>query len=159
MGAPLPTPRGNAHVAPRPQTLFNALIRRGIDLRAMYRDASTQANEPGLRVVLGENAGALDQVIADLQRQVSQLGGTPARRGRLGGVARRQLIEWLLPETPHRDVAWIARLAHGEAARVHAFEQGLQRATPDAALVLRRQLPRLQGIHLDMHSLARARRC
>jgi uncharacterized protein (TIGR02284 family) len=158
MGTP-PSSRGTAQVAPRPQTLFNALIRRGIDLRAMYRDASVQASEPGLRVVLGENAGALDQVIADLQGQVSQLGGTPARRGRLGGAARRQLIEWLLPETPHRDVAWIARLAHGEAALVHAFEQGLQRATPDAALVLRRQLPRLQGIHLDMHSLARARRC
>jgi uncharacterized protein (TIGR02284 family) len=146
-------------VAPRPQTLFNALIRRGIDLRAMYRDASLQASEPGLRVVLGENASALDQVIADLQAQVHQLGGEPARRGRLGGAARRQLIEWLLPATPHRDVAWIARLAHGEAALVHAFEEGLQRATPDAARVLHRQLPRLQGIHLDMHSLARARRC
>ena len=152
-------PRGIARVAPRPQTLFNALIRRSIDLRAMYRDASAQASEPGLRVVLGENAGALDQVITDLQGQVCQLGGTPARRGRLGGAARRQLIEWLLPETPDRDVAWIARLAHGEAALVHAFEEGLQRATPEAALVLRRQLPRLQGIHLDMHSLARARRC
>jgi len=146
-------------VPPRPQTLFNTLIRRGIDLRALYRDASAQASEPGLRVVLGENAGALDQVIADLQGQVSQFGGTPARHGRFGGAARRQLIEWLLPETPHRDVAWIARLAHGEAALVHAFETGMQQATPDAALVLRRQLPRLQGIHLDMHSLARARRC
>lgn len=147
------------HVAPRPQTLFNALIRRGIDLRALYRDASAQASEPGLRVVLGENAGALDQVIADLQLQVAQLGGAPARRGRFGGAARRQLMEWLLPATPQRDVAWIARLAHGEAALVHAFEQCLQHASPDAALVLRRQLPRLQGIHLDMHSLARARRC
>jgi hypothetical protein len=42
---------------------------------------------------------------------------------------------------------------------VHAFEQGMQHASPETALVLRRQLPRLQGIHLDMHSLARARRC
>lgn len=146
-------------MAPRPQTLYNMLIRRGIDLRAMYRDASTQASEPGLRVVLGENASALDQVIADLQLQVSQMGGTPARRGRLGGAARRQLIEWLLPDTPRRDVAWIARLAHGEAALVDAFEQGMRRASPEAARVLHRQLPRLQGIHLDMHSLARARRC
>jgi uncharacterized protein (TIGR02284 family) len=109
--------------------------------------------------VLGENAGALDQVIADLQGQVSRLGGKPARRGCLGGSARRQLMEWLLPATPGRDVAWIARLAHGEAALVQAFERELQRAPPDAAWVLRRQLPRLQGIHLDMHSLARARRC
>ena len=146
-------------MAQRPHTLFNALIRRGIDLRGLYRDASLQASEPGLRVVLAENASALDQVIADLQAQVTQLGAAPARRGRFGGAARRQLIEWLLPASPHRDVAWIARLAHGEAALVHAFEQSMQHAPPEVALVLRRQLPRLQGIHLDMHSLARARRC
>lgn len=154
-----PYPRRSPPVAPRPQWLFNTLIRRGIDLRALYRDASAQAREPGLRVVLGENASALDQVIADLQVQVSQLGGTPARHGRFGGAARRQMIEWLLPDTPRRDIAWIARLAHGEAALVHAFERGMRHATPEAALVLRRQLPRLQGIHLDMHGLARARRC
>lgn len=145
--------------AAHPQTLYNALIRRAIDLRALYRDASIQAREPGLRAVLGENASALDQMVAELQAQVSQLGGTPARRGRLGGAARRQLIEWLLPGAPQRDNAWIARLAHGEAALLHAFERGLQQAPPEAALVLRRQLPRLQGIHLDMHGLARARRC
>lgn len=145
--------------AARPQTLYNALIRRAIDLRALYRDASVQAREPGLRAVLGENAGALDQMVVELQAQVGQLGGTPARRGRLGGAARRQLIEWLLPGAPQRDSAWIARLEHGEVALLHAFERGLQRAPPEAALVLRRQLPRLQGIHLDMHGLARARRC
>lgn len=146
-------------VAARPQTLYNALIRRGIDLRTLYRDASAQASEPGLRAVLGENAGALDQVIADLQAQVDRLGATPARRGRLGGAARRQLIEWLLPAPPQRDLAWIARLAQGEAALVDAFERGLKQAPPATARVLQRQLPRLQGIHLDMHGLARARRC
>jgi uncharacterized protein (TIGR02284 family) len=146
-------------VAVRPHTLYNALIRRGIDLRTLYRDASVQASEPGLRAVLGENAGTLDQVIADLQAQVGRLGATPARRGRLGSAARRQLIEWLLPAPPQRDLAWIARLAHGEAALVDAFEQGLQHAPAATARVLRRQLPRLQGIHLDMHGLARARRC
>lgn len=146
-------------MAPRPQTLLNALIRRAIDLRALYRDAAAQASEPGLRVVLGENAAALDQLIVDLQSQVDQLGATPARHGQFGGAARRQLIEWLLPATPHRDVAWITRLAHAEAGLVHAFEQGVAQAPPEQARVLRRQLPRLQGIHLDMHSLARARRC
>lgn len=145
-----------AHV---PHSLFNALIRRSIDLRGLYRHAAMQAQEPGLRAVLEENASALDLLIADLQAQVRQAGSTPATRGRLGGGARRQLLEWLLPAVPDRDQGWIARLAHSELALLHAFEKSIRKAPADVALVLRRQMPRLQGIHLDMHSLARAPHC
>lgn len=144
-------------VAQSPRSLFNALIRRGIDLRALYRDAAAQAREPGLRVVLDEDAEALDLLVAELQAQVRQLGSTPATRGRLGGTARRQLVEWLLPATPRRDDAWIERLAHHEAALLQAFEQAIAQAPADTALALRRLLPRLQSIHLDMHGLARPR--
>jgi len=146
-------------VAHAPHSLFNALIRRSIDLRGLYRHAALQAREPGLRAVLDENASALDLLIADLQAQVRQGGSTPATRGRLGGDARRQLLEWLLPALPDRDQGWIERLAHSEMALLHAFEKTIQQAPTDTALILRRQMPRLQGIHLDMHSLARARRC
>lgn len=140
-------------------SLYNGLIRRSIDLRGLYRHAAVQAQEPGLRVVLEENASALDLLIADLQAQVRQGGSTPATRGRLGGGARRQLLEWLLPAVPQRDQGWIARLAHSEQALLHAFERSIQQAPAEVALALRRQMPRLQGIHLDMHSLARAPRC
>jgi hypothetical protein len=37
---------------------------------------------------------------------------------------------------------------------LHAFEQAIAEAPAESALALRRQLPRLHGIHLDMHSLA-----
>ncbi|NMW25644.1 hypothetical protein HFP05_15145, partial [Rhodanobacter denitrificans] len=50
--------------------------------------------------------------------------------------------------------AWIRVLAHGESALLHRFEQAIATAPAESALVLRRQLPRLRGIHLDMHSLA-----
>lgn len=146
-------------MAHAPHSLYNGLIRRSIDLRGLYRHAAVQAQEPGLRVVLEENASALDLLIADLQAQVRQGGSTPASRGRLGGGARRQLLEWLLPAVPHRDQGWIARLAHSEQALLHAFERSIQQAPAEVALALRRQMPRLQGIHLDMHSLARAPRC
>jgi uncharacterized protein (TIGR02284 family) len=136
---------------------YNALIRRSIDLRALYRDAAAQASEPGLRVVLGENAATLDSLVADLQAQVRDGGGEPAARGRLGSRARRQWAEWLLPTGRGRDQAWIRYLADSEGALLHAFERSIERAPGDAANVLRRQLPRLQGIHLDMHSLAGVR--
>ena len=144
-------------MAQSPQSLYNALIRRSIDLRALYRDAAAQAQEPGLQVVLDENAGTLDLLVSELQEQVRRLHATPTTHGRLGGDARRQLVEWLLPATQRRDDAWIERLAGREAALLQAFEQTIARAPTDMALVLRRLLPRLQGIHLDMHGLARAR--
>lgn len=142
-----------------PVVLYNALIRRSIDLRALYRDAAAQAQEPGLRAVLGENAATLDQLIVELQAQIRSSGATPVAHGRVGGHAQRQLAAWLLASAPHRDQAWIRRLARNEAALLQAFERGIERAPADTALVLRRQLPRLHGIHLDMHSLARAGRC
>ncbi|KRF01917.1 hypothetical protein ASG87_10450 [Frateuria sp. Soil773] len=142
-----------------PHALYNALIRRSIDMRALYRDAATQAQEPGLRAVLGENAAALGQLIGELQAQIRGSGAEPASHGRFAGQAQRHLAAWLLPSAPYRDQAWIRRLARSEAALLQAFERGIEQAPADAALVLRRQLPRLQGIHLDMHSLARAGRC
>ena len=53
-----------------------------------------------------------------------------------------------------RDHAWIHALAHGERALLQRFEQAIATAPAESTLVLRRQLPRLHGIHLDMHSLA-----
>lgn len=136
------------------RSLYNALIRRSIDLRALYRDAAAQVREPGLREVLEENAHALDLLIGELQGQVRQGGSMPPCRGRLGSSTRRQLLEWLLPATPHRDHAWIERLAGSEASLLHAFERGIADASAETSVILRRQLPRLQNIHLDMHTLA-----
>ncbi len=138
------------------QALCNALIRRAIDLRAFYRDAAVQAQEPGLRAVLDENAQTLDMLVQELQAQVRDLGATPATRGRLAGAARRQLVEWMLPANPRRDDAWIACLAYHEANLLRTFEYAIAHASPAAGLELRRLLPRLQGVHLDMHGLARS---
>lgn len=140
-----------------PHSPCNTLIRRSIDLRALYRDAAAQASEPGLRAVLGENAAALDALVADLQAQVLDAGGEPAVRGRLGGGMHRYWVEWLLPDGARRDQAWIRYLANCEVDLLHAFERGIGQASGDAARALRKQLPRLQGIHLDMHSLAGVR--
>ena len=137
------------HVSP---TTCNALIRRSIDLRRLYRHAAA-ACEPGLRVVLNENVQTLDLLVADLQAQWRADGGTPSKHGSWRGAARRHLAGWLAHAGMHSDSAWIRALAHHESALLHAFEQAIADAPPASALTLRRQLPRLRGIHLDMHSL------
>jgi uncharacterized protein (TIGR02284 family) len=131
----------------------NALIQRSIDLRRLYRHAAA-ACEPGLRVVLNENAQTLDSLIADLQTQGRAGGGTPSCHGSWRGTARRHLAGWLAHALTRRDQFWIHALAHHESALLQAFEQAIAAAPPASAQTLQRQLPRLRGIQLDMHSLA-----
>jgi uncharacterized protein (TIGR02284 family) len=136
-----------------PQSTYNALIRRSIDLRRLYRRAAT-SSEPGLRLVLGENVQTLDLLIADLQAQLRSSGAGPCASGSWRGAARRRATGWLVRLAARRDSVWIRALAHHESALLHAFEQAIAEAPAQSALVLRRQLPRLHGIHLDMHSLS-----
>jgi uncharacterized protein (TIGR02284 family) len=137
------------YVAP---STCNALIRRSIDLRRLYRHAA-KACEPGLRVVLNENVQTLDLLIADLQAQLRASDSKPSEHGTWRGAAHRHLAGWLVHAASRRDSAWIRALAHHESALLHAFEQAIAAEPAESALALRRQLPRLHGIHLDMHSL------
>ncbi|MEP7185425.1 MAG: hypothetical protein ABI767_06245 [Rhodanobacter sp.] len=132
---------------------FKALIRRSIDLRRLYCDAAA-VSEPGLRVILSDNARTLDLLIGDLQAQLRGIGLEPPTHGSWRGSTHRHLAGWLMHAAPRSGVAWIRLLGHHESALLHAFEQAIENASPEAALTLRRQLPRLQGIRLDMDSLA-----
>jgi uncharacterized protein (TIGR02284 family) len=140
-----------------PRYLCNRLIRRSIELRALYRHAAEQVNEPGLRTVLNEEAQSLDQVIAELQAQLRRHDLLPATRGRVLEAARQRLDELLVRGIPRNDDAWIRLLARHEQQLLKAFERALARlAAGDMNAALHRQLPRLQSIDLDMHSLAKA---
>lgn len=133
---------------------YNALIRRGIDDRDLYRRALAQVRSPGLQVLLVENLQTLDDLIGDLQAQVSASGRSPARHGTLSGAVRSVFAEMVTGLAANRDSAWVHCLARNECALLNVFEQQMARASDDAARVLRVQLSRLHGIHKDMHCLA-----
>ncbi|MFC5524486.1 DUF2383 domain-containing protein [Rhodanobacter ginsengisoli] len=135
-----------------PHGACNALIRRGIDLRLLYRQAAS-ACEPGLRVVLNDNAQTLGLLIAELQAQLRADGGSPKAHGSWHGAIRRRLTGWLVRLASRPDTAWIHALAHQESALLQAFEQTIAALPPGSVPGLCRQLPRLRGIQLDMHSL------
>jgi uncharacterized protein (TIGR02284 family) len=136
-----------------PQSTYNNLIQRSIDLLQLYRHAASSC-EPGLKVVLNENAQTLNAMITDLQNQLSASGGKPRRSGTLRGVLRRHLADSLTRVASQRDVAWIRELSDDESRLLHAFETVVAALPAESALALRRQLPRLTGIHLDMDNLA-----
>jgi len=140
-----------------PQYLCNGLIRRSIELRALYHHASAQVSEPGLRTVLNEEAQSLGEVIAELQALMRRHAATPATRSRLIGAARQRFDALLARGIPRSDDAWIRLLARREQRLLRAFERALSQVEPgEMTTAMHRQLPRLQSIDLDMHSLAKA---
>jgi len=141
-------------MSPRlPQATYNTLIQRSIDLLALYQQAASTC-EPGLRVILDENAQTLDAMICDLQTQLRDSGGTPRRNGTLRGAARRYVTGSLVRASTDRSVAWIRELADNESGLLQAFEKVVAALPAESALALRRQIPRLTSIHLDMDNLA-----
>jgi uncharacterized protein (TIGR02284 family) len=137
------------------QHLCNGLIRRSIELRALYRHAAMRVSEPGLRTVLEEEAQSLSLVIAELQEQIRSHEGTPATRRRMFGAVRHR-FDALVPRS---DDAWIRLLARHEQSLLRSFERVIARvgaSDVDMKAELHRQLPRLHSIDLDMNSLAKA---
>lgn len=137
---------------PAAQVACDALIRRCIDLRQLYRHAA-KACEPGLRMVLKDNVQTMDLLIGDLQAQCCVGADRACDRGSWRGAARGQLAGWLVRVAPRRDVAWLRVLTHHESALLHLFERTIARLPADSARAVCRQLPRLHGIHQDMHNL------
>ncbi|MEW9622656.1 DUF2383 domain-containing protein [Rhodanobacter geophilus] len=135
------------------RTTCNQLIRRGIDLCHLYRHASLMVSEPGLRAVLGEEAQALATLVVELQHEVELAGGEPRRHGSWGAALRCRMVDGMARVSARRDNAWIHALAQDESAMLRAFEHAVAHLPEESAQGLRRQLPRLRGIHLDMHSL------
>jgi uncharacterized protein (TIGR02284 family) len=133
---------------------YNALIRKGIDDRDLYRRALAQVREPGLQALLTEKLQTLDALIGDLQAQVHASGRTAARHGTLAGTIHSAVAAMVAGMAANRDLAWVHHLARNECALLSCFEQEMAHASGDSARVLRVQLSRLYGIHKDMHCLA-----
>lgn len=140
------------------QPLYNALIRRSIELQRLCQQAAQQVAEPGLRAVLQENSAALELLILDLQMQLSALGGRPATRGRWNSALPWRSAAWWVRSVSLTDSQWIRLLTRREAALLEQFEQVLAAAPAEAAVELGRLAGRVQAVHLDMHSLAVAAR-
>jgi uncharacterized protein (TIGR02284 family) len=136
---------------------LNALIRRGIDDRDLYRRTAAQVSEPGLRVVIEEMAEAVGTVIAGLQKEVVAAGGTPVRSGSTGGAVLRSLASVRIGMASDSDVTGIRWLEQSESRLLVAFEKA---ATDDGCIraVAARYLPRLRSLHLDMSMMVQAAR-
>lgn len=143
-------------MSPVSQHLWRSMIRRSLRLRAAYSRAAAAVDEPGLRSVLLENAQLLDQLIAEWRAQCHEQVHASKPKGHWVVVLKRGIEAWRWRAMPRSDVLWIRLLARDEAALLRSFEQAVAAASTDAAPLLHRQRPRLDALHRDMCSLARA---
>lgn len=104
-------------------------------------------------MVLEENVQVLDLLVTELLQHVEGVPGSGIR-GSLRGRLHRRVTEWLTRSAAHPDLAWLKVLAFHESALLQAFESAAASPPTQQAILLRRQLPRLHAIHLDMHHLA-----
>jgi len=132
------------------------MIRRSLRLRAAYARAVAAVDDPGLRSVLAENAQLLDQLIAEWRVQCREPADATEPKGHWAAALRRGIEAWRWRATPRSDVLWIRLLARDEATLLRSFERALAAAGTDTAPLLHRQRPRLDALHRDMCSLARA---
>jgi hypothetical protein len=145
---------------PREQTVLSSaaassmrsLLLQSIDLQSLYQRASRES-EPGMRTVLEENLYTLDLLVVEL-RQHCNTGHATGVRGTWRGSLHGHVTTWLTRCASHRDLAWIRVLAYRESALLQAFQASIASLPSEQVSLLQRQLPRLHGIHLDMHHLA-----
>jgi hypothetical protein len=150
-----PFTAGGGSVSPTSQQAWRSMVRRSLRLRSAYRRAAAEVREPGLRSVLAENADLLEQLIDEWRAHCRKAPPTvPA--GQWAGALRRGIEAWRWRTMPHSDAWWIRVLARDEAALLRSFERALALAPHDDAPLLHRQRPRLDALHRDMRSLARA---
>ncbi len=136
-------------------SLSGSLQGRTEALLWLYRRAAAVC-EPGLRLILEENAQTLAGVIADLRAASLAIAKWKQKSLSCSGAVGAHVLVGLLRVAGNREPLWVAFLARREAALLHAFEHGAKAAPPVTARLLERQLRHLRALQRDMHCLLSA---
>ena len=121
----------------------------------LYRRGAA-VSEPGLRLILEENAQTLAGLLADLRAASPAIAGWKQKAFSCSDAVCRRVLVGLLHAAGNRESLWLALLARREAALLHAFEHGARAAPPVTARLLERQLRHLRALQRDMHCLMSA---
>jgi uncharacterized protein (TIGR02284 family) len=93
---------------------LNAMIAIAMDGAATLTKGADFVNDPRIKSLLIELAAEREAVVAELQREVRGLGGTPEDRGTVVGSAHRLYTEVKLALAPHDRCALIYEIKRSE---------------------------------------------
>ena len=134
--------------------VLNTLIQTAIDSADGYREASTEADDPGRRDLFGRRSFERRQVAEELQSTVRARGGDPAAEGAIQAQAPRAIADNRHPQM--RDGASMVGAVESAEEAVRArFEKALEDSQISATTreTIRRAFARVSAGRDDLHDL------
>ncbi len=134
--------------------VLNTLIQTAIDSADGYREASTEADDPGRRDLFGRRSYERRQVAEELQSTVRALGGDPAAEGSILAKAQRAFAD--VKHALIRDEAsMVGAVESAEEAVRTRFEKALEDSQISATTreTIRRAFVRVSEGRDEMHEL------
>jgi len=138
--------------------VLNSLIQTAIDSADGYREASTEADDPGRRDLFGRRSFERRQVAEELQTTVRALGGDPADDGSILAKAQRAFAD-IRHALMRDDASMVGAVESAEDTLRARFEKALEDSHISATTreTIRRAFARVseeaEGLHDLRHSL------
>lgn len=134
--------------------VLNGLIQTAIDSADGYREASTEADDPGRRDLFGRRSFERRQVAEELQSTVRALGGDPAAEGSILAKAQRAFAD-VRHALMRDDLGMVSAVESAEEAVRARFEKALDDSHISATTreTIRRAFARLSGDPEEIHDL------
>lgn len=134
--------------------VLNGLIQTAIDSADGYREASTEADDPGRRDLFGRRSFERRRVAEELQSTVRALGGDPAAEGSILAKAQRAFAD-IRHALMRDDLGMVGAVESAEEAVRARFEKALEDSHISATTreTIRRAFDRLGGEPGELHDL------
>ncbi len=133
---------------------LNDLVETCKDGEKGFRDAADGVRSGSLRSILGEFARQRAQFAAELQRQVTRIGGNPATGGSASGALHRGWINLKSAVTGKDDHAILSECESGEDSAVRNYQEVLAKDLPsDLRSVVEEQYRQILQAHNRIRAL------
>lgn len=134
--------------------VLNTLIQTAIDSADGYREASSEADDPGHRDLFGRRSFERRQVAEHLQSTVRALGGDPADDGSILAKAQRAFAD-VRHALMRDDASMVVAVESAEDSLRARFEKALEDSHISATTreTIRRAFARVSGDGEGLHNL------
>jgi uncharacterized protein (TIGR02284 family) len=136
------------------RSTLNDLIETCKDGEKGFREAADAVSNTQLRTLFQQYAAQRADFAAELQREVSKLGGTPEKSGSVGGALHRGWVNLKSAISGKDDGAIIAEAERGEDVAVKSYQDAMRKDLPgDLRDMVDRQYRQVQQAHDRVRSM------
>ncbi|UCL87092.1 ferritin-like domain-containing protein [Pseudomonas sp. HS-18] len=132
---------------------LNELIEITRDGQRFYQHAIQEVKDARLQRLFQSMAQAKTDVINALAGKVAANHEEPAAGGTLLGKLRQVYADTRATLASDEGATYVAQLEETEDRILHAFEDAMQKGTPETQALLRAELPKVRACHDQMSQL------